>query len=889
MSLDRNAYKKTVLDPARHAGNVPPADLVVRYALTASDLNAETAFKARVKEVTDYWQTLSAGNSKLYSKLVHALLAAHAELEQRDALSPAAFRKQREDAAAAARARLAQRAASLAQSLPCVTLAMVERLVEDGGGLLDEREVRAVLRAQNVTVIDPPWQVPTAPPLPVARSLGDHLTLLGLRLSVELVLGAEGLREGFSVKGGFRTRDNKTIGKETLDGLRKSIAARPHDGRKTASSNVIALLAKALETPGKLEELLTWELAGILRPDAAAGLPVSAVAHNATELGLDPGEALELAVTLSAGTAQGAANDASAADANKQVDELLRAGDLREAKELVDSLPADAVNAAIRARLAEALQEVRRILEDADRARDTGDREEEAQLLAQALTRQPDSDVQARLDRIPPPPPTEPRAMADGERIALTWRHSQARTGTVRYRVVRSPAGPATSAQAQELVTETDADSAVDPAPPVGAPNYYTVFATRGTAAWSSGTSAEPVTILPEIGGLELDATATVVTGTWRVLPAMVDVEVLRTEADGGPGKRVAPRSDSLDGFVDDTVRTGVRYEYQVRAVYRTPSGEKLTTTGVVATIRPQGAPVAVLDLSAELVADLHPPMTELRWTEPASGTPEIRLASVPPEWEPGTVVSTATAKSYGRPQSGPVGRAPDGRVSMRIPVRDGTTFLTVFTAGARSVVVGNSVRFAVVNPVTDLRAVRRGSRIWLSWIWPSGATSAVVRWSGDEAQGERELSSREYHDDGGCVVDSGPGAVEVSVMTASRDSAGTVLSAPVTRGVPARPVRVRWSISRRGLWPRQVVLVLTSDGPCEVPTVVVVRGRDGRRPDDPARGVPVAEVPRSRVSPDTPLEHHLGSERQTGPVEALGSFLRDGGGSGLIFSPAHP
>lgn len=885
MPFDQAAYRKTVLEPAKRAGNAPPADLLVRYGLTNSDLKSDNAFNARVAEVSNYWRNLNAGNNKLFKKLLQALLAAHAELERRGELTPKAFRERQDAAVAAARARLGRKVSTIAESVTCIPLTTLERLVEDGDGLLGEREVREALRKQGVSVIDPPWEIPAGPPLPAARALPDHVRVLGLRLSIELVLGAEGMRAGFSVKGGFRNKANETIGPSTLEQARKNMATRPHDERKTASDNVIALLTKALETRGKLEQLLIWEIAGILRPDIAAGLPVRAVAQTAIEIGLDPGEALELAVTLTTATAPA---ESSTADGSAQVEELLRTNDLRQAKELAESLPAEEVSAAVRARLAAALQEVATILAEADKALADGDREQEALLLAKALGKMADPDVQRRLERIPPPPPTSLKVMADGDRIALSWRHSQARTGTVRYRVVRSTTAAPTVADAGEHLAETETDSAVDPQPPIGVPTHYCVFATRSAAAWSAGAGAEPIVILPEVRDLELDANATRVTGAWRTVSGTVDVEVLRTAAgDGGPGERIALREGNLDGFVDETVRTGVRYEYRVRAVYRTASGQRLATVGVVATARPEGEPVGILDLAAELVADTHQPVLRASWTQPAAGTAEIRLASAAPEWQPGTVLPLATAQSYGRAAAAPVSQGANARAVMDVPVRDGTTFFTAMTMGVRKAVVGNTVQFAVVNPVTDLRATRRGPAVRLSWIWPEGARLVLIRWSGEGTHGERLLTRREFDDDGGFTVESGHGAVDISVMTAVQNGASLALSAPSTRAVTGKSALVRWRFRRRGILAKRVTLILTSDIPCEVPELTIVRGQDGRRPQESALGEQVAQIPRSRLSPEAAVEHAIGRERQTGPVGALALFPKERTGAGLILLPA--
>ena len=51
MTWDPERYTKEVLEPARKAGNVPPADLYVRYCLPAG-ISDERAFAARVDDPT---------------------------------------------------------------------------------------------------------------------------------------------------------------------------------------------------------------------------------------------------------------------------------------------------------------------------------------------------------------------------------------------------------------------------------------------------------------------------------------------------------------------------------------------------------------------------------------------------------------------------------------------------------------------------------------------------------------------------------------------------------------------------------------------------------------------------------------------------------------------
>ena len=56
MGWDPEKYRLEVLEPARQAGNVPPADLYVRYGLPG-DISDARAFAKRIAEVVDYWRT----------------------------------------------------------------------------------------------------------------------------------------------------------------------------------------------------------------------------------------------------------------------------------------------------------------------------------------------------------------------------------------------------------------------------------------------------------------------------------------------------------------------------------------------------------------------------------------------------------------------------------------------------------------------------------------------------------------------------------------------------------------------------------------------------------------------------------------------------------------
>ena len=87
MPWDPEPYRLEVWR-ARRAGNVPPANLYVRYGLPG-DISDPGAFAKRISEVLAYWQALKT--KRTYARLAEILIAKHAELERAGRLSPAKF------------------------------------------------------------------------------------------------------------------------------------------------------------------------------------------------------------------------------------------------------------------------------------------------------------------------------------------------------------------------------------------------------------------------------------------------------------------------------------------------------------------------------------------------------------------------------------------------------------------------------------------------------------------------------------------------------------------------------------------------------------------------------------------------------------------------------
>jgi hypothetical protein len=83
--FDQESYRRDVLDPALGRRDVPPADLMARYAITEDLEHDAKAFAVRVAEVVKYWRSMVL--QKRYSRLARGLLVAHEDLKDANQVS----------------------------------------------------------------------------------------------------------------------------------------------------------------------------------------------------------------------------------------------------------------------------------------------------------------------------------------------------------------------------------------------------------------------------------------------------------------------------------------------------------------------------------------------------------------------------------------------------------------------------------------------------------------------------------------------------------------------------------------------------------------------------------------------------------------------------------
>jgi hypothetical protein len=429
-------------------------------------------------------------------------------------------------------------------------------------------------------------------------------------------------------------------------------------------------------------------------------------------------------------------------------------------------------------------------------------------------------------------------------------------------------------------VGRTDGNERVDSAPPAADDLYYSVFASRPGGAWSTGATAGPVAVLPEIAEVAVTADETSVQAAWTVRADAARVDVVR-EHDGTAVQ--ATRT----GFTDQGLRPGQEYRYVVRVGYPAAGGI-VSSAGLLLRAMPQYPPRVVPDLAVEPLPHQSADRLRLAWTPPESGEVVLRSAPHRPRWQRAAEITTTELSGYGEELVGHREPVLNGRAAATTALPSGWVFVTAFSVGGGRAVCGPTVAVTNTAPVTNLRARRVGPTVRLSWDWPAGVALVRIRWwpaGGDPAAAQGlDCWQRSYRDDGGAQLTTGVGPVHVSVATVSRNADEESVGVPAVVRVPGAGVPVRYRfVERSAPFRATTKIVLSCEQACLLPDLVVVQLPGRVAPLRPDQGTPVARVPAQQLEPGRPVEVPVPVPRSRGPYR-LGCFVDDrAAGSGVV------
>ncbi|QFG20544.1 hypothetical protein [Actinomadura sp. WMMB 499] len=832
MTFDEE-YRRDVLEPARAAGDQPPEDLRVRYALP--DPLDPAAVPARVREVRQCWRR-ARGQLK-YRRLVDRLEAEHRDLaplfaavERGDVRRLAERLHGGTERARRRRAGTRARLVDAAGAPRMVTPGEVAAIARAGGMTADEL---ARLAAGDGVEVREPDPLPASAPYPAFRKVRESLDVLGEPHLAAFLFG-ERLTGPMHVLDGFAAVD-RTL---RPDGAAVAAAGErwARRARDTSTTHAETILA-ALRSGADPAELVRYDVVDRLRERFRQRASDRALlGHAAEDLGVAAGDARRLVFAVVREGGPGAGDGAGGVAGRLRA--LLDAGEVFAAAELADAseIPAPEAGGTTGADPPEERMlaaEARRRLDTALRLRETAVAERDAdrawRLLADALGLVRDLPGAAEHQRRLPPAPV-PSVRADveygsgreygsGERaggddgngrdggaVRVSWEPSPSTAGEVLYHVVRRrgrpPRGPADGRPVR---------GGHDPEPPVNVPLYYGVVAVRGEAA-AAPAVAGPVVVRPEPSAVELLPGDGRVTGRWRVPAEAARVLVVR---DG----TVVPAG--RDGF-GERVRNGRAHAYRISAVYLDGDGREVVTPGVRASVTPTAPPEPVVELAA--AADPGDPgLVRVRFAPPASGRVELVLADGEPPWPRSALVPLEEVRRETRRVPEAADSAPgEGRLAVR-PGSGG--WLVAVTVAEGTAAIGAAHRHVNLPPPRRLVAERRGDHVHVGFDWPPDVTEVdlVHRVAGAEP-GHEAVSRAAYDAHGGVRVPAPEdAAVEVTLASAGTVGGARTTGPPVTAVVAARTV-VHYDVVRSGPpWRRALTIRLTAPRPLRVGRLALV------------------------------------------------------------------
>jgi hypothetical protein len=793
--FDEQRYVREVLEPARVAGNQPPDDLRVRYALI-EPLNSREVAES-VKSVRMCWRK-SRGQLR-FRRLIDRLEGDHlklAPLFERAVLGDLApLRAELTTATGKTDRRRAELRHRLLDAAGEMAMLAPGDLREIGG------EAAELARAAGIEIREPDV-LPSAPPYAGYPRARDALDALGARHLREFVTGEK--RAG-RVLGG--TPDLRPA----IRRVSEQWSRRPHDGNRTNADTVLITLKGAGD---RLGELILYDVVARLRERHQQRASQGALLRFAADdLGVDDDHARRLvfSVLRESGTPGGLA---------ARLRDLIDAGEIHAAAELADVAGAAELSGDAEILAAEARRRITAAtaLRQEAAALVLSDPDEAGLRLADALRLVGDlpgaADLQAGL---PPRAPGRIEAVIEGTEVALSWPQTPSRVGDIGYIVARCLGRVPRHPGDGETLRSGDG-FARDAAPPLNAPLYYAVFAVRGAAA-SAPAVAGPLHVRPEPADVFLRATDGVVAARWACPPEAVRVLVTR---DG------TPIQAERGGFRDETVANGTTYHYRIAAAYLSADGHEIITPGVHAAATPAARPDPVSDLSVEQDPAGHLVVT---YDEPRHGQVEMVAMNGPPPWPAGTTLAVEEVRRAGRVlRTAPV---PGG-----VAVRTGPGVLLAVSVSGDVATIGAHRDHVNLTPPRELVTQRRGDVIMLGFDWPPDVTEAEVCWhSGDGETHRLPVGRAGYDAHGGVRLPSPEGeAVTIEVAAAATAYGRRVTGTPVEAVVPGHAI-VGYELRRPRLRGPLIVTLTAPITPATRVRRLVLVARSGPLPQRPADG----------------------------------------------------
>lgn len=576
----------------------------------------------------------------------------------------------------------------------------------------------------------------------------------------------------------------RTITLVDLDKSKSAANTKSDDATESAKKTLNAIVGQCNNDNDLHRLVLAWFLD--LADDLVRkqGLMLFPALEKLAERGLVDLDAKRI---LAKATAAGSGPDLN------NVRELIASGELQSAHRLMASL-VDGQDAsgdqspllkAVTAALADAerkKQEALKAYREAVKVQDYGAAQ---QALSQArIMDREDSDVARLLEQLPPATPTNLQAVYSAQvgGVALTWRGIQ--NPDVRYAVVRGETGvPANPKAGQQIVAATSEPRAVDSSPPVARKITYAVFAFRQGTEYSLPATVQFM-VVPPPSGVEAAVTTKDVTVFWRTPPQSSGVSVELVEP-GGIKKAFPP--STKDKLLIDGLTIGEKYTLVLVAHY-VASGQRVVSEPVSVDATPRGTVQAVNDLE---IGNTTMPNgragMRAEWGEILGYPVDLWSLPIDVTLALGSRVSVAGLEDLaGKRLVGSV-RSSGAKQTMDFySFQDIRVVLPVTWDGAEGV-VGAAVVAGTAPPPKSLEAIRYGSELVVSWVWPHGDYRMDVAWAFQDGRtGQQRIDRLAYNRNGGIRIDDADAVIKVTVGTVATGGSQDYVFSPVAIQVAA-------------------------------------------------------------------------------------------------------
>ncbi|GHT21144.1 hypothetical protein FACS189419_01560 [Planctomycetales bacterium] len=447
------------------------------------------------------------------------------------------------------------------------------------------------------------------------------------------------------------------------------------------------------------------------------------------------------------------------------------------------------------------------------------------------------------LENFPPPSPEYLTVKELPASFQLSWTPPQSKR-IPQFVIVRKQGGvPATPQDGEQLAVNLDASIFTDSAAAVGTIYGYAVYSQRGEQFDALGCKTKLLQLVGEVQNLQAMPNDSSVTLTWTPFDNAA-VKVFRYTGNSLGGNAQEIYAQKPGTLRDGGLTNGQVYTYKVLAVFKSPDGNDIVSSGKIVSCKPALPPPWVSDLKAEAQPD---GAVFFRWTPPARGAVKLfvtKETNLPP---PGSVLQTSVTElmqRFGRPIE-----LTDNESANWYNKEAGYVSVIPVTFENELAVFGKPEPVVKINDVKNLHLWNSGTQWHLRWDWSGGIDRVLLVYRSDKnPEGEDDsdsvrlvISRSQYEKDDAVSLPAGQNYYFAVYALLEKD--GKIYT---SRGMRRQTVKtvIRYSLSFRRTTDGEPegVLQITAENADSLPALIVKKMPE-RMPLYRNEGIQIASV----------------------------------------------